>query len=280
MRLLMFALFLAVPLHAQTVAEFADPDRAEKVAATESAVDQIFRVYAERQHLPGFVYGVVVDGNLVYSSGFGLANLEEQIPADPRSLFRIASMSKSFTAVSILQLRDAGKLGLDDPVSEYLPEVKTLTHLTTDAPEITIRHLLTHSAGFPDNQCTSGYIPGLERDFKVAVQFDLGHAIPQVPAPVGHDPQPVALVPEGVQNVHHLRVGAYDARLLETRLDGVDVDLQRVALGCQAKLAEQALRQDYLGFAVILQRRRKSLSSRIAVVRAPHNLGRSIDLVD
>ena len=65
MRLLMFALFLAVPLHAQTVAEFADPDRAEKVAATESAVDQIFRVYAERQHLPGFAYGVVVDGNLV-----------------------------------------------------------------------------------------------------------------------------------------------------------------------------------------------------------------------
>ena len=151
MRLLMFALFLAVPLHAQTVAEFADPDRAEKVAATESDVDQMFRAYAERQHLPGFAYGVVVDGNLVYSSGFGLANLEEQIPADPRSLFRIASMSKSFTAVSILQLRDAGKLGLDDPVSEYLPEVKTLTHLTTDAPEITIRHLLTHSAGFPED---------------------------------------------------------------------------------------------------------------------------------
>ena len=151
MRLLIFALFLAVPLHAQTVAEFADLDRAEKVAATESDVDQMFRVYAERQHLPGFAYGVVVDGNLVYSNGFGLANLDEQIPADPRSLFRIASMSKSFTALAILQLRDAGKLSLDDPVSKYLPEVGTLTQLTTDAPEITIRHLLTHSAGFPED---------------------------------------------------------------------------------------------------------------------------------
>ena len=151
MRLLMFALFLAVPLHAQTVAEFTDPDRAEMVAATESDVDQMFREYAERQHLPGFAYGVVVDGNLVYSSGFGLANLDEQIPADTRSLFRIASMSKSFTALAILQLRDAGQLGLDDPVSQYLPEVGALTQLTTDAPEITIRHLLTHSAGFPED---------------------------------------------------------------------------------------------------------------------------------
>ena len=101
--------------------------------------------------MPGFAYGVVVDGDLVYADGFGIANLERQIEADTRTLFRIASMSKSFTAMAILQLRDADKLGLDDPVSRYLPEAKSLTLLTTDAPEITIRHLMTHSAGFPED---------------------------------------------------------------------------------------------------------------------------------
>ena len=151
MRHLIFILCLAAPLQAQTVPEFTDPDRAQNVAATAPAVDQIFRDYAEGRHMPGFAYGVVVDGDLVYADGFGVANLERRIEADTRTLFRIASMSKSFTAMAILQLRDAGMLRLDDPVSQYLPEAKSLTLLTTDAPEITIRHLMTHSAGFPED---------------------------------------------------------------------------------------------------------------------------------
>lgn len=151
MRFLIPVLFLAQTLHAQTVPEFTEPDRAQKVAATESAVVQMFREYAESRHMPGFAYGVTVDGELVYAGGIGMANLERQIPAGTGSLFRIASMSKSFTAMSILQLRDAGKLRLDDPVSTYLPEMATLRYLTSDAPAITIRHLLTHSAGFPED---------------------------------------------------------------------------------------------------------------------------------
>ena len=62
MRYLLLALCLAAPLQAQTIPEFAESDRMEEVAATVSDVDQIFRAYAERQHLPGFAYGVVVDG--------------------------------------------------------------------------------------------------------------------------------------------------------------------------------------------------------------------------
>lgn len=132
-------------------AVFTDPERAEKVRATATVVEEIFRKFKESRHLPGLVYGVVLDGNLIYSGGFGYANLEQQIPAHAKSLFRIASMSKSFTALAILQLRDAGKLNLDDPASKYLPEMKKLNYLTTDAPEITIRHLLTHGAGFPED---------------------------------------------------------------------------------------------------------------------------------
>jgi CubicO group peptidase (beta-lactamase class C family) len=150
-RISVLLFLLASTLNAQTIPEFTGPDRAEKVAATAMDVDQIFRDYARRQHLPGFAYGVVVDGELVYSDGFGLANLERQIPASTNTLFRIASMSKSFTAVAILQLRDAGKLSLDDPVSKYIPEAGGLALLTSDAPQITIRHLLTHSAGFPED---------------------------------------------------------------------------------------------------------------------------------
>jgi CubicO group peptidase (beta-lactamase class C family) len=130
---------------------FTASDRAERVRATAPAVEAIFKNFIESRHTPGFVYGVVLDGELIYSGSFGYANLEQKIPAHTSSLFRIASMSKSFTALAILQLRDAGKLNLDDPASKYLPEMKKLKTLTTDAPEITIRHLLTHGAGFPED---------------------------------------------------------------------------------------------------------------------------------
>ncbi|MCG3118068.1 MAG: D-aminopeptidase [bacterium] len=132
-------------------AAFTDADRAEKVKATAAAVESLFKQFLESRHLPGLVYGVMLDGALVYSGGFGYANLEQKIPAHAQSLFRIASMSKSFTALAILQLRDAGKLHLDDPAAKYLPEMKKLSYLTTDAPEITIRDLLTHGAGFPED---------------------------------------------------------------------------------------------------------------------------------
>jgi len=132
-------------------AVFTDPERAEKVRATAAVVENIFREYAEKEHMPGFVYGIVLDGNLIYSGGFGFSNLEQKIKVSSKTLFRIASMSKSFTALSILQLRDAGKLNLDDPISKYLDEAKNLKYLTKYAPDITIRHLLTHGAGYPED---------------------------------------------------------------------------------------------------------------------------------
>ena len=72
-------------------------------------------------------------------------------PVDADTVFRIASMTKSFTAMAILKLRDEGKLSLDDPAERYVPELTALRYPTTDSPRITIRHLLTHSAGFPED---------------------------------------------------------------------------------------------------------------------------------
>ncbi|MEP0822533.1 MAG: beta-lactamase family protein [Ignavibacterium sp.] len=130
---------------------FPDSDRAQRVMATQGFVEAMFREFMKQRNAPGLVYGVMLDGKLLYSGGFGVTNLERGYKADPTSLFRIASMSKSITALAILQLRDAGKLSLEDPASRYIPEMKGLRLLTSDSPEITIRHLLTHGSGLPED---------------------------------------------------------------------------------------------------------------------------------
>src|SRR5439155_156133 len=71
--------------------------------------------------------------------------------ADLDTVFRIASLTKSFTAMAVLQLRDAGKLSLDEPAEKYLPDLSQLAYPTRDSPRITIRQLLSHSAGLPED---------------------------------------------------------------------------------------------------------------------------------
>ena len=149
---LLVACLLCVPrANAQQLGFFPDSDRVERVRSTAGVVDRLFREYCAREHIPGLSYGVMVDGTLIVTGSLGYANLELGIPADTKSLFRAASMSKSLTALAILKLRDEGRLRLDDPASDYIPELKGLTPLTTDAPPITIRHLMTHASGLPED---------------------------------------------------------------------------------------------------------------------------------
>jgi CubicO group peptidase (beta-lactamase class C family) len=117
-------------------------------------VDQIFQAFHDRRMAPGLAYGVLVDGRLVHSGGFGSTGAvttggNPVHPPDADSVFRIASMTKSFTASAILLLRDRGRLGLDDPVSVHVPELCGLVLPTADSPALTIRHLLTMSGGLP-----------------------------------------------------------------------------------------------------------------------------------
>ena len=132
-------------------ARFADPDRLAKLRAAFPAIDRIMLGFAERAHVPGIGYGIVVDGKVVHMNVAGYREVSSRSPVDTSTVFRIASMSKSFAAVSILQLRDAGKLSLEDPAERYVPELTTLRYPTTDSPKITIRQLLSHSAGFPED---------------------------------------------------------------------------------------------------------------------------------
>jgi CubicO group peptidase (beta-lactamase class C family) len=109
------------------------------------------RDFAKRSHVPGIAYGVIVDGRLAHVGTAGYRELSSRSPVDTATVFRIASMTKSFTAAAILQLRDAGRLSLDDPAERYVPELGGLRYPMADTPKITIRHLLSHSGGFPED---------------------------------------------------------------------------------------------------------------------------------
>ncbi len=111
-------------------------------------IDALFAKYQAEQHIPGIVYGVVKDGRLAYVKGIGVQNIDDRGAVTPDSLFRIASMTKAFTALSILKLRDDGKLRLDDLAEQYVPEMRSWTYPTKDSPRIRVRDLLQHVGGF------------------------------------------------------------------------------------------------------------------------------------
>ncbi len=110
--------------------------------------DTLAAGYHQRGGQPGLAYGVVVDGELVHAAGFGERSVGEPAP-DAATVFRIASMTKSFTASAVLVLRDEGALRLDDPAARYVPELRDWAPASPDAAPISIRHLLTMTAGFP-----------------------------------------------------------------------------------------------------------------------------------
>ncbi|MGC4020801.1 MAG: serine hydrolase domain-containing protein [Cyclobacteriaceae bacterium] len=130
---------------------FEDSLRAKKILGQSFVIDSIFSRSAKQNHNPSIAYGIVVDNKLIYSNAVGYANLENKIKADNKSRFRIASMTKSFTAMAILKLRDEGKLQLSDAASKYIPEMKGLKYPASDGLPITIFNLLTMSAGFPED---------------------------------------------------------------------------------------------------------------------------------
>ena len=100
-------------------------------------------------NVPGLVYAIVRDGALVHSRGVGTVRVGEDATPTTSSVFRIASMTKSFTAAAVVLLRDEGRLRLDDEIARHVPELASLELPTEDSPPITIRHLLTMTAGFP-----------------------------------------------------------------------------------------------------------------------------------
>src|SRR5471030_1342843 len=132
-----------------------DPSRAVKIAAAAKALEPALLATLEKTRAPGAALGLVVDGQLVWFKGIGVREVASQAPVDEDTVFRIASMSKAFVSASTLRLRDQGKLTLDDPAEKYLPELRGLHYPTADSQRITVRHLLSHSAGLPEDNASA-----------------------------------------------------------------------------------------------------------------------------
>ena len=131
--------------------EYPAADRRAKLESAFGDIDRLFADFARTAHVPGAAWGIVIDGELAHTGAAGVRDIVSNAPVDADTVFRIASMTKSFTAMSILKLRDEGKLSLDDPAERYVPELRNLRYPTSDSPRITIRQLLTHSAGLPED---------------------------------------------------------------------------------------------------------------------------------
>ncbi|MCC6892619.1 MAG: beta-lactamase family protein [Anaerolineae bacterium] len=132
------------------IATLNNPDRS-KLRAAFPQIEALFRTFAEQHPIPGVAYGIVIDGELVLAGGTGVQNVTSQTPVNADSVFRIASMTKSFTAMALMQRRDEGKFNLDDAVEKHVPELAALPYPTRDSAKITVRQLLTMSAGFPQD---------------------------------------------------------------------------------------------------------------------------------
>ena len=135
MRLLRLAVLLVLAVPGVLRAQNALPP------ALVGSIDSVIGAAMEKQHIPGLALGVVKNGRLVLAKGYGLANVELNVPVTPTTVFKIGSVSKQFLASGIMMLVQDGKLRLDDPISRHVPG-------TPDSWKgITIRHFLDHTSG-------------------------------------------------------------------------------------------------------------------------------------
>ena len=126
-----------------------------KAVTPNEKIDELLAIY-DNSDTPGVAVSVTKDGKTMYQKGVGMANLEYDIPITPTSVFSVASVSKQFTAFSILLLEAEGKLSLDDDIKKYIPE---LENLNTFGKKITLRNLANHTSGIREQSdllCLSG----------------------------------------------------------------------------------------------------------------------------
>jgi CubicO group peptidase (beta-lactamase class C family) len=143
--------FLIIVLLATGVSVLAPkPPPPPKTASSMADLETYLNKLVEYGDPPGLSLVVVKNGNPVYTRAFGLADGPNQIPATPDTVYHWWSTTKMFTAVAIFQLQEEGLLNIDDPVIKYLP-VFDVKYPSSSSQPITIRHLLNHSSGIPDN---------------------------------------------------------------------------------------------------------------------------------
>lgn len=118
--------------------------QASREAPLDSRVDAYVESQLAAQQIPAIGLGVMRDGHIIKARGYGVANVELNVPATAETIFQTGSVGKQFTATAVMMLVQDGKVGLDDRISKYFPEAPPAWR------DITVRHLLAHTSGIPD----------------------------------------------------------------------------------------------------------------------------------
>lgn len=120
-------------------------------SARADRVDDYVREQMRLRHIPGLALAVVRDGRVVKEAGYGLANVELDVPVSPSTVFEIGSISKQITAAAVMMLVEEGKVSLDDPIAKYIAESPASWR------GVTLRHLLTHTSGLKNYNGLPGF---------------------------------------------------------------------------------------------------------------------------
>jgi CubicO group peptidase (beta-lactamase class C family) len=134
-------------LHFKVVALISAISFAAQLSAADQASDPVsafVRSEMQKQRIPGLTLLVSKNGNPIRTEGYGVSNLELNVAAKPETIFQSGSVGKQFTATAVMMLVEAGKLGLEDPLTKYFPEAPSSWR------QVTVRELLSHTAGFTD----------------------------------------------------------------------------------------------------------------------------------
>lgn len=112
-----------------------------------ASLDDLLEEKCKAANVPGMALAIAQDGELIYEKYYGFRDVERQLPVTARTIFGVASITKSLTALAIMQLEDSGKLSAQDPVVSWLPELRLPTGAQRE--KMTIHHLMTHTSGLP-----------------------------------------------------------------------------------------------------------------------------------
>jgi CubicO group peptidase (beta-lactamase class C family) len=187
----------------------AEPARKATLVALAPRLDEFFASKMAELRATGAAVGIVLEGELVYARGFGVQNVDSKTPVDTDSVFHIASLTKSFTALAVMKLRDEGKLALDEPVQSYLPELASLKLPTRDAAPVTARLLLSMASGLQYDDMWGAVSHGLD-DAEFSRLLAAGPSFATVPgARYGYSNLGYALLGKLVERVSGLRFTDY-----------------------------------------------------------------------
>jgi len=140
-------------------------DYTKAIHFTEESINQLMH----KQHLPGFAITVVDEKGIIYQKAFGLSDIENNIPASIKTVFKIWSLAKVFTAIEIFREVEQGLINLDLPITRYLPEFNIQSRYN-NAGVITVKSILSHRSGLPRNECV--IFPDTNRNIHFLDRFE------------------------------------------------------------------------------------------------------------